>query len=141
MASKYDNVRADAYLAIAAGGTTDEVAARFGVPRSTVHDWAKAVAEKMGKAPAEIRENNFDDAVQAAAVQLMATLTSQMKLAGDQHWLMSMTAKESGTHDVIQFTKAITERFTLVVQFAQGVAPERQSLEQSNTVEAEIVDA
>jgi hypothetical protein len=54
---------------------------------------------------------------------------------------MSMTAKESGTRDVIQFTKAITERFTLVVQFAQGVAPERQSLEQSNTVEAEIVDA
>lgn len=141
MASKYDKVRADAYLALAAGDTLDAVADRFDIPRSTVQGWAKSVAEKMGKTPVEIRENDFDQAVQKAAAQLMQTLTSQMELAGDKNWLMSMTAKQDGTRDVVNFTKSITERFTLIVQFASLPPDQRQCLEQSNTVEAEIVDA
>jgi len=139
-AAKTDR-KAEGFAMLAAGATLDEVAEKTSTAKSTVQGWAKAVKEITGQKPSEVRINDFDEAVQRAAAQLMQTLTAQMELAGDKNWLMSMTAKQDGTRDVVNFTKAITERFTLIVQFASMPPDQRQSLEQSNTVEAEIVDA
>lgn len=134
--------KATGFAMLAAGASLGDVEEALGVPRSTVQGWAEKVKEITGTSPSEVRANDFDTKVQAAACALMDAIRTQAELAGDRGWLMGLlTAPSDGVNNVNAFTKAITERLTLIVQFAQGVAPERQSLAESNTVEAEVVDA
>lgn len=134
--------KAEGYAMLAGGATLDEVVERTGTAKSTVQGWAAKVKEITGKAPAEIRANNFDEKVQDAACALMDAIRAQAELAGDRGWLMGLlTAPSEGVNNVNSFTKAVTERLTVIVQFAQGVAPERLPANEPSALEAELVDA
>ena len=138
-AAKTDR-KAEGFAMLAAGATLDEVADTLDAPRSTVQGWAAKVKEITGKSPAEVRANNFDEKVQDAACALMDAIRIQAELAGDRGWLMGLlTAPSDGVSNVNSFTKAVAERLTVIVQFAQGVAPERLSANEPSALEAEIV--
>src|SRR5690242_9339529 len=129
-------------LDLAAGDSLDAVAERYKAPKPTVQGWAKVVKKRMGNAPAIIRENAFDVAVQDAAIAFMRSIKAHSELAEDRTWLLNMTAKEGGVDDVLKFTDSIGKRLVYIVGFTSGQpAPQREAADDSaRAIEAELIE-
>lgn len=121
------------------GMSTNEVAKKYKVAKSTVGVWLVELKESEGRTPLETKQTLFEASLERFAVATMDMLAAQAALLTDHEYL-----RKQAVGDVIEFSGFVADRLNSIIKITQPTPEQRgtpQALPGGSWRECEVIDA